>query len=273
MPVSADMLRRLGALGLTMDQVAGVVEIIDAEDEARRASKRDGNRERQARYRSRHENNSLSRVTLSDDALSDVTARDPSPKQRVSPTPPSETQPSTLPPSPPKGGSSPTPTEPDEVEAMAEIYNAAAAEAGWTKGQRMTAQRRSQARRRLVECGGVEGWRAAMARARGSPFLTGDNDRGWRPDFDFFLQAKSFTKLMEGAYDRREGTPGAAGRSARRTSGAGALVSAMADLVFGSDEPGFPTAPAGQQQLDRGAEGDRQGDVLPFGRSSGTGFR
>ena len=98
MPVSADMLRRLGALGLTMDQVAGVVEIIDAEDDARRAAKRNGNRERQARYRANHNNNATSRVTFRDDALSGVTTCDSSPeeKRKVSPCTPSKekTQPS-----------------------------------------------------------------------------------------------------------------------------------------------------------------------------------
>jgi hypothetical protein len=34
-----------------------------------------------------------------------------------------------------------------------------------------------------------------------SAFCRGENDRGWRADFDFLLQPKSFTKLLEGAYD------------------------------------------------------------------------
>ncbi len=35
-----------------------------------------------------------------------------------------------------------------------------------------------------------------------NPWMHGENDRGWRADFDFFLQAKSFAKLIEGSYDR-----------------------------------------------------------------------
>ena len=47
-----------------------------------------------------------------------------------------------------------------------------------------------------------------MECAARAPFLCGENDRGWRANIDFFLQAKSSTKLMEGAYDdKRPGTP------------------------------------------------------------------
>lgn len=272
MGVIAEAARHMLAAGMDHDKVieaiagmeAALAPARDMVAERKRAADRD-------RLRAKRD---IARQSRDSSDNCDVAAdRDPSPKQRVSPTPPSETQPSTIPPSPPKGGSSPTPTEPDEVELAVEAYNAAAAETGWSKVQRLTAQRRSQTRRRLAECGGIEGWRAAMARARGSPFLTGDNDRGWIASFDFFLQAKSFTKLMEGAYDRRDSTPGAPSRSARGPSGAGKIVSQMADLVLGSSEPGFPPAPAGSRQLDQGAEIYGPGDVLPFGRPSGSGFR
>ena len=41
-----------------------------------------------------------------------------------------------------------------------------------------------------------------------SAFLRGDNDRGWRTDIDFVLQAASFTKLMEGSYERAANSRG-----------------------------------------------------------------
>lgn len=34
-----------------------------------------------------------------------------------------------------------------------------------------------------------------------SPFLCGENDRGWKAGIDFLLQPSSFTKLIEGTYD------------------------------------------------------------------------
>lgn len=209
MPVSADTLRRLGALGLTIEQVAGVVEILDAEDEARRAAKREGNRERQARLRGK--NNAKSQHVTRDKALSDVTGCDASPLDKKAPTPPKNYSPLENPLSPPKGGSpSPSADDLDLTEAVA-IFNATAAQVGWSVVRNLNPTRRASLRARLRECGGLDGWRDAMARARGSPFLIGDNERGWRADFDFFLHAKSFTKLMEGAYDRC-GRPPQSGR-------------------------------------------------------------
>ncbi|GGC70617.1 hypothetical protein [Chelatococcus reniformis] len=100
----------------------------------------------------------------------------------------------------------PKPDQQQLVEAV-EIYNSAAATVGWPKCQKLTDQRRAALRHRLKDCCGIDGWRAAMDGARASPFLTGRNDRGWTADLDFFLQAKSFTRLMEGGYDRRGAKP------------------------------------------------------------------
>jgi hypothetical protein len=47
----------------------------------------------------------------------------------------------------------------------------------------------------------LEEWQRAMDALERSAFCRGENDRGWRADFDFLLQPKSFTKLLEGAYD------------------------------------------------------------------------
>lgn len=89
----------------------------------------------------------------------------------------------------------------DDMADAVEEWNAMAHECGLPKIQSMTKARKSSLKLRLVECGGIEGWRAAMAKIRGSPFLIGAGGKSWRADFDFVLQAKSFTKLMEGAYD------------------------------------------------------------------------
>ena len=81
-------------------------------------------------------------------------------------------------------------------------YNELAGETGLPKAQRLTDTRRSALRLRLEECGGLDGWEAALAKIRGSPFLRGENERGWRANLDFLLRQSNFTKLMEGAYDR-----------------------------------------------------------------------
>lgn len=71
---------------------------------------------------------------------------------------------------------------------------------GFPAVRKMTAQRERQLSARLKDST-IEDWQRAMDALERSPFLRGDNDRGWRADFDFLLQPKSFTKLIEGAYD------------------------------------------------------------------------
>jgi uncharacterized protein YdaU (DUF1376 family) len=117
-------------------------------------------------------------------------------------------------PMPPGNASTPTPIDrevrgtPNGVPEAVELYNAIAREVGWPLCQNLTDRRRSALNARLRECDGLDGWRVALEKARASPLLTGDNDRGWKADFDFLVQAKSFTRLMEGSYDRRQAQNG-----------------------------------------------------------------
>lgn len=118
----------------------------------------------------------------------------------------------------------------DEITPAFDAYNAVAEETGWPKAQALTGKRRAALKARLGEVGGLEGWRTAMARARGSPFLCGESGRDrahekWTPDIDFFLQQSSFVKLMEGKYDDR--TPAAGDRNSDFLRGVG---SALDDL-------------------------------------------
>ncbi|MGR0185519.1 hypothetical protein [Azospirillum aestuarii] len=50
----------------------------------------------------------------------------------------------------------------------------------------------------------LDRWREFCERVRGSPFLTGENERGWRADLDFMLKPKNANKLLEGGYDDRK---------------------------------------------------------------------
>ena len=93
------------------------------------------------------------------------------------------------------------PIQTDHPAEAVQAYNTLAERAGLAKVQNFTDARRRQLRRRLAECGGVEGWSAALVKVEASNFLTGGGRDGWRADFDFMLQAKSFTKILEGAYD------------------------------------------------------------------------
>jgi len=69
------------------------------------------------------------------------------------------------------------------------------------RGKLSEARRRSCAAR-IREHPDRETWAIAFRSITESKWLQGDNDRGWRADFDFLVQAKSFTKLIEGSYGK-----------------------------------------------------------------------
>lgn len=89
-----------------------------------------------------------------------------------------------------------------EFQTAVDCWNDIAQKHKLPRCQTLTKQRRSALRQRIKEAGGIDGWKTACALVEQSPFLIGENDRGWRASFDFMLQAKSFTKIMEGAYER-----------------------------------------------------------------------
>ena len=100
--------------------------------------------------------------------------------------------------------------EPSEVKSadtdhltpadILEGWNELAASCGLPKAGKLTGGRLRQAKARIREYPDLDDWRRAFKHIRDTPFLRGTNDRGWRADIDFLLQAKSFTKLTEGSY-------------------------------------------------------------------------
>lgn len=107
----------------------------------------------------------------------------------------------------------PTDDGPDDVSLAIDLFKEAAGEAGWPVPRILSKARKVALRARLKECGGIEGWRIAMDKAKASDHCCGNNDRGWVLTFDFITNAKSFAKLMEGNYDNRD---------SKRVSGANA---------------------------------------------------
>lgn len=103
----------------------------------------------------------------------------------------------------------------DEIGQAVRDWNDLADEVGLPAVRAVTDARRQALRRRLSEVGGIDGWRMALGQVRGSAFLRGENDRGWRADIDFLLKAKSFTRLIEGAYADR---PDAKARASPQSS-------------------------------------------------------
>lgn len=96
----------------------------------------------------------------------------------------------------------------DDTQSAVKAFNEIAAEQGWSQCQRLTKQRKASLNARLRSCGGIEGWKMALARARDAPWLNGESPSGWRVDFDFLIRESKFTKLMEGGYDDKRPSNG-----------------------------------------------------------------
>lgn len=110
-----------------------------------------------------------------------------------------------------KGMDSLSPDGDGDLKEAVSLYNLMAKENGLSAVQVFNGVRPTKLRARLKDCGGIEGWKAALEKVAGNPWLKGENKDGWRADFDFMLQKKSFTKLMEGAYERGKGGGGGNG--------------------------------------------------------------
>lgn len=83
---------------------------------------------------------------------------------------------------------------------VVEAWNITAERLGLSKIAKLTDDRKRKLSARCKDAT-LDDFRAALAAIERSRWLQGDNDRGWKANFDFFLQPKSFTKLIEGAYD------------------------------------------------------------------------
>lgn len=117
----------------------------------------------------------------------------------------------------------------DSIAQAVSAYNETADRTGWPKVQKLSPARRSAISGRLKECGGVEGWEFALAKAESSPFLTGQTSKPFCASFDFLTKQSNFTKLMEGNYDPRNS---AASQRPGRGSDATERDKALADEIL-----------------------------------------
>lgn len=90
------------------------------------------------------------------------------------------------------------PTPSDALIAY-EAYNATALRCGLRQASKLTPDRQRKIIARLKDYG-LDGWTQALANIERSSFLTGKNDREWRANLEFLLQASSFAKVHDGAY-------------------------------------------------------------------------
>lgn len=90
------------------------------------------------------------------------------------------------------------PSVADALKAF-EQWNATALRCGLPQAAKLTPDRQRKIIARLRDYG-LDGWSQALANIERSSFLTGKNDRNWRADLGFLLQAASFSKVHDGGF-------------------------------------------------------------------------
>lgn len=106
------------------------------------------------------------------------------------------------PPPPPQGKKIVEATPQPVVSALPalDLWNEACDATGWARVKKFTPARQAALRARLRD-DGMDGWDAAIARAKASPLLAAQPPPTWF-DFDFIVKPGNFAKLIEGKYDR-----------------------------------------------------------------------
>ena len=104
----------------------------------------------------------------------------------------------------PKGVCADKPAPAFTFDDFVESWNEVAQACGLSQIKRKTEPRRRAFNARQRECPDIEDWKAAFRCLQENKWMHGDNKTGWRADPDFFLQAKSFTKLVEGQYGKAD---------------------------------------------------------------------
>ena len=89
----------------------------------------------------------------------------------------------------------------NEILEAFKAWNVFAEQHGLAPCRKRTTARTAAMRARLKDCGGLDGFQAALAKAGAINGLMGQNDRGWKLGIDSLLRESMFTKLMEGGYD------------------------------------------------------------------------
>lgn len=68
------------------------------------------------------------------------------------------------------------------------------------KATKLTDKRKRAIRTCITQGFSVDEITEAFRKAALTPFLTGENDRGWQANFDFIIKASNMQKIIEGAY-------------------------------------------------------------------------
>ena len=172
MSFNVAMLKQMQAEGLSFDAAIRVLEAAEVRRDPTAAERKRRQRER-------------------DKSRRDVTRDEVSPNEVI--LTPSGTD-------SPDEASASSPSRQPISEAFG-IWNEVAPLVGWPTARELSPNRGRLLGARLRQHGLV-GWKAAIARARASPFLAGPDPPSWFT-FDFLIKAGNFLKVIEGNYDRR----------------------------------------------------------------------
>lgn len=90
---------------------------------------------------------------------------------------------------------------PSALSEIHDAWNVMAAKSGVIpQSLHISDKRRHQINARLSDSFFSENWREAIGRIPKSPFCRGENARGWKASFDWFLQPETVQKIMEDKY-------------------------------------------------------------------------
>jgi hypothetical protein len=101
-------------------------------------------------------------------------------------------------------GSSGQECESKPADAVVAEWNSVADASGLPTVSKLSRVRASKLKQRIAEHG-LEETVEAIRRLGRSPFCRGENDRGWRANFDWLLRPETITKVLEGTYDDKRG--------------------------------------------------------------------
>ena len=120
-----------------------------------------------------------------------------------------------------------------------------------------TESRRRKIKTRIAQGVSLEAFAAVVKRCAATPFLIGNNDRGWQADFDWLIENDTnIARVMEGKYDNGGHSSGTT-KGARTIAAARSAMAAVAHRAA-SDAGSIPASGAGSGDL-----GAVRGEVEP----------
>lgn len=125
----------------------------------------------------------------------------------------------------------------DTTDLILKTWNEMAKAADLPTARAITGGRLARLRARVKDHG-VQAVLDAIAAVPRSRFLCGQNDSGWRADFDFLVQDKSFNRLVEGFYDRLRKQSTGDRYQERATTYSGGAIDAALNRVAGRQNRG-----------------------------------